>query len=167
MAQSELTQEQLDERVAVLKRYRALLVEQREKFARYLKVLEKQETSIENEDAEILLEHTELEQQVLAGISNLRKCIIPMEALYKDALNSTWNAQDADAISIQKIESELENLQSKVLAQNEKNRSLLKSHMTLLRSRINQIYQANPYRGKVSVYAQSSEASSSLLDIEV
>ncbi len=90
-----------------------------------------------------------------------------MEALYKESLNSTWKAQDADAISIQRIESELDNLQAKVLAQNEKNRSLLKSHMTALRTRINRIYQANPYRGKVSVYAQQTENSSSLLDIEV
>jgi hypothetical protein len=167
MENQELTPEQIDERVAVLKRYRALLVQQREKFAQYLKTLEKQENSIENEDAELLLAHTELEQQVLSSISSLKKCILPMEALYKESLNSTWKAQDADAISIQRIESELDNLQAKVLAQNEKNRSLLKSHMTALRTRINRIYQANPYRGKVSVYAQQTENSSSLLDIEV
>ncbi len=167
MSKPELTQEQINERIAILKRYRALLVQQREKFAQYLKALEKQETSIENEDAEVLLEHTELEQQVLSGITNLRKCIIPMEALYKESLNSTWTAQDADTISIQKIESELDNLQTKVLAQTEKHRNLLKSHMTVLSNRINSMYQANPYRGKRSVYTQTSEPESTLLDIEV
>ena len=40
--ENELTQAELDERVAILKRFRTLLEKQREKFQEYLKVLEKQ-----------------------------------------------------------------------------------------------------------------------------
>ena len=58
----ELTQEQLDERIAVLKRLRSLLEQQRAKFAEYLNVLEKQQDKIELDDGDALMAHAELEQ---------------------------------------------------------------------------------------------------------
>ena len=44
----EFSQKEIDERVAVLKRFKILLETQRNKFQEYLNVLEKQESSIEN-----------------------------------------------------------------------------------------------------------------------
>ena len=43
MTVENLSKEELDERVAILKRFRALLEQQRTKFREYLKVLESQE----------------------------------------------------------------------------------------------------------------------------
>ena len=60
----ELTQEELNERVALLKKFRGLLEQQRAKFQEYLTVLEKQQDSISTENTDALLAHTELEQQI-------------------------------------------------------------------------------------------------------
>lgn len=81
---AEISQEELNERIALLKKFRSLLLQQRKKFQEYLTVLEKQETSIESENSEKLLAHTELEQQVVSNIMNLQKVIVPMSELYKE-----------------------------------------------------------------------------------
>ena len=60
----EISQAELDERVAILRKFRALLEQQRKKFQEYLAVLEKQEHSIEEEDTEALVAHAELEQAI-------------------------------------------------------------------------------------------------------
>ena len=66
---SELTQEELNERVAILRRFKSLLEEQRGKFREYLNVLEKQQDSITSENPESILAHTELEQQVVKNLA--------------------------------------------------------------------------------------------------
>ena len=149
----EITQEELNERVEILKKLRALLEMQRNKFREYLKVLEQQEHSIETENSEALIMHTELEQEVVKGISNLQKVIIPMSELYKASSSNDSNISDNTVNELQK---DLSTLQSKVLAQNEKNRELLRTHMTQIKTQIEQF--KNPYRNVKSVYAQKVTA---------
>ncbi len=149
----EITQEELNERVEILKKLRALLEMQRNKFREYLKVLEQQEHSIETENSEALIMHTELEQEVVKGISNLQKVIIPMSELYKASSSNDGNISDNTVNELQK---DLSTLQSKVLAQNEKNRELLRTHMTQIKTQIEQF--KNPYRNVKSVYAQKVTA---------
>ena len=146
---AEITQKELDERVAILRRFRSLLEEQRGKFREYLTVLEKQQDSITSENPESLLAHTELEQQVVKNIANLQKVIVPMAKMYKaSAGNSTAPAaEDADII---KIQNELSDLQDKVLKQNAINRDLLRVHIEQLKSQINNF--KNPYKTNHSVY---------------
>ena len=50
----EISQAELDERVAILRKFRALLEQQRKKFQEYLAVLEKQEHSIEKRTQRLL-----------------------------------------------------------------------------------------------------------------
>ena len=57
---AEISQEELNERIALLRRFRSLLEQQRGKFQEYLNVLEKQQDSITSENPENLLAHTEL-----------------------------------------------------------------------------------------------------------
>lgn len=78
----QLTQEEIAERVAILKRFRTLLEQQRNKFQEYLHVLECQQGKIELEDGDALFAHAELEQQIVANISNLQKVIEPMQSMY-------------------------------------------------------------------------------------
>ena len=68
-----LTQEQIDERVCVLKRLKELLQQQRVKFQEYLTVLEKQEFSITDGDAQKLTAHTQLEENILNNLQSLQK----------------------------------------------------------------------------------------------
>jgi hypothetical protein len=54
------------------------------------------------------------------------------------------------------LQKDLSTLQNKVLAQNEKNRELLRTHMTQIKTQIEQF--KNPYRNVKSVYAQKVTA---------
>ena len=149
----ELTQEQIDERIAILHRFRSLLEQQRNKFAEYLKVLESQQNKIELDDGDSLIAHAELEQQIVANISNLQKVIEPMQAMYKTASTGT-TISEGDKASVIKMQSDLADLQKKVLVQNEHNRNLLKLHLDKIKKQIADVHNANPYRGRRSVYAE-------------
>lgn len=146
-----ISNEELNERVAILHKFKNLLEQQRAKFQEYLTVLEKQQDSISSEDAEKLIAHTELEQQVVRNLSNLQKVIVPMSKLYKKSneKNLTKNNDDED---ISKIQNELNDLQKKVLKQNEVNRELLRTHIENIRTQLNSL--KNPYKNNRSVYTQ-------------
>ena len=149
---AEITKEELDERVAMLRRFRSLLEEQRGKFREYLNVLEKQQNSITSENADALLAHTELEQQVVKNIANLQKVIVPMAKMYK-AANKAAGApvSVSEEADIAKIQNDLSDLQEKVLKQNAINRDLLRIHIEQLKNQINNF--KNPYKNNRSVYA--------------
>ena len=156
----ELTQQELDERVALLRKFRSLLEQQSNKFREYLTVLEKQENSITSENPETLIAHTELEQQVVKNIASLQKVIIPMQKMYKAAVPMAHTAEEA---SINEIQNELNTLQDKVLKQNQINRDLLRSHIETIRAQIQNF--KNPYRNIKSVYAQPQHVAS-LVEVE-
>lgn len=155
-AQKQLSQQELDERVAILRRFRALLEQQRAKFREYLNVLEMQESKISMEDADAIIAHSELETQIVQGISSLQKVIIPMQELYHSSNAAQYNPQQA--IPIEKLQSDLNILQNQVLEQNQKNRNLLKNHISEIRKQI--ISFNNPYKNRQSVYAEKKENSS-------
>lgn len=146
----EISEKELEERVALLKKFRGLLQQQRDKFREYLNVLEKQENSIANEDADALLAHTELEQEVVSNIMNLQKVIVPMSDLYKA------RGGDQKEETIASLQSDLSALQNQVLAQNKRNRDLLRSHIDSIRTQIASF--RNPYKSRRSIYAEKSGA---------
>ena len=160
---AEITQEELNERVALLRRFRSLLEEQRGKFREYLNVLEKQQNSITSENPEALLAHTELEQQVVKNIASLQKVIVPMAKMYKSSNNKAGTADDADII---KIQNDLSDLQNKVLKQNAINRDLLRVHIDQLRTQIAGF--KNPYKNNRSVYANAyTQSVATMIRVEV
>ena len=142
----ELTQAEINERIAILKRFRSLLEQQRNKFREYLKVLESQQGKIELDDGDALMAHAELEQQIVANIMNLQKVIVPMSELYKE------RGAHLEEESVTSIQKELDKLQKQVLVQNERNRELLKNHIVQIRTQIASL--KNPYKNNRSVYAK-------------
>ena len=164
---AEITQEELNERVALLRRFRTLLEQQRAKFQEYLTVLEKQQDSISSENPESLIAHTELEQQVVKNIANLQKVIVPMSQMYKSVSavsgNSSAKNDEKEAQSIQQLQNELSDLQNRVLKQNEINRDLLRIHIENIRAQIQNF--RNPYKNARSVYAQPQKVAS-LVEVE-
>lgn len=158
----ELTQNEINERVAVLKRYRSLLEQQRSKFAEYLKVLELQENEICEEDENALRLHTEIESQIVENIACLQKVIVPMQSLYEKS-HAFFSPQDSMPVS--SIQNELESLQKKVQAQNSKNQALLKVHMEKLQMQMANF--TNPFRNRRSPYAKAAATSGSMFAIEV
>ena len=158
-----ISKEELDERKAILRRFRTLLEEQRNKFREYLNVLEKQQNSIATENAENLLTHTEIEKQVVSNLTNLQKVIVPMTKMY-NSINGKTDAQEDQEIS--RIQNELSDLQAKVLKQNEINRELLRVHVDILRKQITNF--KNPYRNNRSVYANTqSHKIATMVQVEV
>ena len=161
--EQKISKEELDERVAILKKFRMLLEQQRKKFQEYLKVLESQENKIAEEDSDSLIAHSELEAQIVQGIGSLQKVIVPMQELYNKSGAAFFNPKEA--LPVSQIQDDLSKLQSQVLAQNEKNRSLLKVRMVQLKKQISDF--RNPYRSLNSIYAQKSSSSGTRIQIEV
>lgn len=158
-----ISKEELDERKAILRRFRTLLEEQRNKFREYLNVLEKQQNSIATENAENLLTHTEIEKQVVSNLTNLQKVIVPMTKMY-NTINGKMDVQEDEENS--KIQGELSDLKSKVLKQNEINQDLLRVHVDILRKQISNF--KNPYKNNRSVYANAqSHKIATLVQVEV
>ena len=158
---NDLSQNEINERVAILKRFRHLLEQQRKKYKEYLVVLEKQQEGIKSEDDTVIVAQAELEQQIVSNITNLQKVIVPIEKMYKEK-GITLTAE------IPQIQKELTELQEAVLTQNEKNRTLLKEHMEELKSRISNFSnpRMNPYAKNTSIYSQKV-STPSIIDVEI
>lgn len=149
--EKKLTQAEIDERVAILKRFRSLLEEQRNKFREYLLVLEKQESKISDDDGDAVSAHTDLETQILKNITSLQKVIVPMQTMYNSVAPDV-SAEEKE--SVQKVQQDLATIQRQVLAQNEKNQELLRVHINQIHAQLDNLMANNPYRGKRSVYAE-------------
>lgn len=162
---AEISEDELNERVLVLRRFRSLLEMQRKKFYDYLEILEKQQDSINAENADIVASHAELETQVVEGICNLQKVIVPMAKLYYGGTAGGVKSGSvaAEDERVREIQSDLNRLQTQVLAQNKKNRALLKSYLVHLREQIDAFQ--NPYAGRQSVYAAAA-ASGALVALD-
>ncbi len=159
----EISQEELNERVAILRRFRTLLEQQRGKFREYLTVLEKQQDSISSENTEALLAHTELEQQVVKNIINLQKVVVPMRQMY-NSVRAGEAAASNDQKTIESLQQDLTDLQERVLAQNKINRELLKVHIGQIKIQLAGL--KNPYKNLHSVYAQKQPVSQ-MVEVEV
>ena len=114
---------------AVLVRLRGMLVRQREKFAAYLDVLEREEEAIREGDADRLAACVELEGSVIADIYTLKKVIDPLEDLYQAA----WPGREP---AVTELKSTLERMSAEVIDKNAANRALLKKKMDEMRLEI-------------------------------
>lgn len=153
-----LSRQEIDQRVAVLKRFKALLQEQRKKFSDYLVVLETQERSIHEENIDAMIHHTELEQSIIGDIFTIQKVIDPIEEMYR------FGRPDKDDSEVVKLKADLEKLQEQVIDQNKKNRQLLQSRMDDLRQDIIAINPNYTYTAKTLV---KQESRAGLVDISI
>ncbi|WP_407429099.1 flagellar biosynthesis protein FlgN [Treponema sp.] len=153
----ELSKEELDERIAILKRFRKLLEQQRNKFQEYLMVLESQEGKIELEDGDSIAAHTQLENQIVENLASLQKVIVPMQGMYNTIMPGIPVTENA---SVEELQNNLANLQKQVLAQNERNRLLLQSKMGKIKTQLGNMNIMNPYRGRTSIYSEKAAVGS-------
>lgn len=151
-----LTPEELAQRVAILKRFRELLVEQRNRFSEYLQVLDNQKEVIEKGDAEILVSHVELEEKIIADILAIQKVVDPLESLYK----ASYPDKESE---VPKLKAALDELKAEALLRTERNKDLLTKRMEELRTEIRAL-RNNPFAARRSVYADSGDAS--LVDLK-
>ena len=153
---AELSSEEVERRVAILKRFRELLVRQRDRFRDYLFVLDRQKDVIEKGDARALETHVEIEEGIVAEIFAIQKVVEPLEDLYRSA----YPDREAD---VPRLKSALEELKTEAVKRSERNRDLLSRQMEGVRSEIRAL-RANPFAVRRSVYADTGQAS--LVDIK-
>jgi hypothetical protein len=149
--------EELGQRVAALRRFRELLVQQRAKFENYLMVLDHERADIESGDVDRLSAHVEIEEAIVSEIFTFQKVIDPLEQIYKAAYPAA--AEDPE---LPELRGTLDELKGEVLRRNAENRALLKRKMDLVRAEIAGF--RNPLAARASVYARQGEGS--LVNIE-
>lgn len=144
--------DQTEQKTAILKRLREMLVRQREKFSSYLHLLEQEKASIAGGDSEKLLAQVEMEQSIIAEIFTLKKVIAPLETLYQAAYPDTEDM-------IPQLKTTLETMGAEIIAHNARNRQLLSRRMEELRKEITSL------RSWPRARSPFSEVVPSLIDI--
>jgi arsenate reductase-like glutaredoxin family protein len=122
------------DRVAVLRKLKEHLLSQRNKFREYLILLEQEEIDIEEGDYLKLKFHTDMEKDILSGLSAFQKVIDPLEEMYRTLhpKDETFR-EDEDLLTIRKT---LHSLQTEVQKRNRRNRQLLSERMVELKAEI-------------------------------
>jgi hypothetical protein len=160
MAEIQLSREELDQRVAILRRFRALLVEQRDHFRAYLEELDKQKDVIETGSAEQLIAHVELEEKIVSDIFAVQKVIDPLEEMYHSA-GGTGPGKTDEVLG---LKSALEGLKKEAAQRSGRNRAILSRRMAEIRAEIESL-RANPYRPGGTYAAKNRSAVPALIDI--
>jgi hypothetical protein len=170
---TEISPAELTQRVAVLKRFKTLLTQQRDRFRSYLDLLDKQQNVIESGSAEDLLSYVEIEEKIVADIFSIQKVIDPLEEMY----NSVMSAQSPQRIpagidssagsqdEVPGLKASLDRLQGEAILRSTKNKELLSKRMLELRREITTL-RNNPYSASNRRAAYGSENTASLIDIQ-
>lgn len=141
-----LAKEEVDRRVALLKRLKTTLSQQREKFQTYLKVLDAEKTSIETDAVETLRAQVELEEELVVDIYAIQKVIDPLEAVLHQAYSGAADEETQD------LRSALETLKTQVQEKSLENRGLLSRSMEALQGEVvrvrPQVRSRNPYAAR-------------------
>ena len=138
----QLSEEEINERVQILHKLREHLNEQRNRFYRYLDVLEHEEQDILSNDVEKLEYHVELEKDLAREIQSFQKVIDPLNEMYK----VTVSGDDAE---IPQLQESLDHIQEEVKERGRRNRQLLKERMENVRNEITSVKKPKKSR---SVY---------------
>jgi hypothetical protein len=157
MAQVRLSEEELSQRVAVLRRFRELLTEQRDRFRTYLEELDKQKDLIETGSAEQLIAHVEMEERIVADIFAIEKVIKPLDEMYR-----TLSPEHEGGV--QDLKSTLDSLKKEAAIRSGRNKDILSRRMLEIREEIKTL-RAKPYRPGGNYAPLSRPAGPSLVDI--
>jgi len=161
----EIDSNELAQRVAVLKRFKTLLEQQRDRFKSYLDLLDKQQNVIEKGSAEDLLAYVEIEEKIVADIFSIQKVTNPLEEMYY-SLTAGQNPQKTESSEeVPSLKASLEKLKTEAVARSTKNRELLSKRMLELRSEIKAL-RNNPYNSGVRRSSFNDVNSASLIDIK-
>jgi len=159
---------ELAQRVAVLRRFKTLLTQQRDRFRSYLNLLEKQQNVIESGSAEELLAYVEIEEKIVADIFSIQKVIDPLEEMYYTVVSgktpgkAPQKSENSDEVP--SLKASLEKLKSEAVIRSTKNKELLSKRMLELRSEIKAL-RNNPYAASSRRTNFNDTSTASLIDI--
>lgn len=127
-----LTKSEIEERTAILRRFREALLRQRERFSDYLKVLESQPSASgaeawENPDQIEI--HVKMEEAIVHEIANFEQVIEPLQLMYQEH-------DPAGAAELPRLQASLERTRDEVMRRTERSRELLRKEISSLRSEI-------------------------------
>lgn len=145
--------EDLDQRVAVLRRYRRMLDLQKERLSSYLEVVDSREAALNSGAFEDFETYTVLEQEAVKGIQTVQRCLEPLKQLYLEL-------HPEGSPDIAQLEDRLERLRLEVLRRNEQSRSALKTYAATLRTEITKL---RARQAPVSIFAGAGGGS--LIDV--
>ncbi|WP_010260304.1 flagellar export chaperone FlgN [Treponema primitia] len=149
-----LPAEEINRRVAILKRFREMLRAQRDRFQEYLNVLDKQQDIIEKGDTEALLSHVELEEHIVTDIFNIQKVIDPLEDMYRTVTAQPGTNTEGET-EVSGLKAAVERLKREATVNTTRNKDLLAKRMTEIRTEIKSL-RGNPYAARQSIYADTA-----------
>ncbi|MDR2211605.1 MAG: flagellar biosynthesis protein FlgN [Spirochaetaceae bacterium] len=158
---------EVERRVAILKRFRELLSQQRDRFRQYLDVLDKQKNVIEQGNADDLIAHVELEEKIVGDIFAIQKVIDPLEDMYRRIFSPARPMEDTGTLpreihEVPTLKAALEELKAEAVIRSGRNRELLAKRLEEIRTEMKTL-RANPYAIHRSAY---SGETASLVDIK-
>jgi hypothetical protein len=154
--------EELAQRIAILRRFKTLLTQQRDRFRSYLDILDKQQSIIESGDTDTLLAHVEIEEKIVADIFSIQKVIDPLEEMYHMVISGGEHPEGADEVP--SLKAALEDLKNEAVIRSSHNKELLSKRMVELRSEIKTL-RNNPYAAGAR-RASFSGGTASIVDIQ-
>jgi len=169
---TELSPDEITRRVAVLRRFKTLLTQQRDRFRSYLEMLDKQHEIIDSGSADDLLSHVELEEKIVADIFSIQKVIYPLEDMYHAVIGgyvpthgglSSSGLQSDDEVP--SLKAALDDLKDQVVIRQSRNKELLSRRIAELRMEIKTMRE-NPYAAKSHRSVYGSSGTASLVDIK-
>ncbi|MCL2190745.1 MAG: flagellar biosynthesis protein FlgN [Treponema sp.] len=155
-----INQAELTQRVAILRRFKDLLEQQRERFRNYLALLENQETVIGSGSGEEILAHVELEERIVADIFSMQKVINPLEDMYRAVAPHSLADDEIPA-----LKTALDDMKIRVQAQSAKNRGLLSARMAEIRTEMDTL-KDNPFLKSARGSAYGNAVTASLIDVQ-
>ena len=144
--------EEHQQRVALLRKLKDTLQAQRDRLARYLTLLERQEATIRSGDVDGIVRLAELETGLLREIAAIQKVLGPLEELYAEFY------PDGE-LQIPPLRTAVNELHNSVLRRNRSNRDLLRARLDRVRG---ELETARSHSGPRSLYA---DAEPSIVDI--
>ena len=164
-----LSSAEVAQRVAVLKRFKILLSQQRDRFRSYLDLLEKQQSVIETGSAEDLLTYVEIEEKIVADIFSIQKVIDPLEEMYYSVVSGNipgaMPIRSESSDEVPGLKASLEKLKSEAVIRSTKNKELLSKRMVELRQEI-KVLRNNPYAAASRKSGYGSTNTPSLINIQ-
>jgi len=149
-----INRDELDRRIAVVRRFKELLGRQQERFRSYLAMLESQETAVGSGSGEEIMAHAELEGQILADIFSMQRVINPLEDMYR-----AMAVQGCADGEIPGLKISLEDMKARAQAQAAKNRELLRARMEGVRAEISTLRDSPFAKNMRSVYGSAAAPS--------
>lgn len=120
------------------KRIRENLLSQKNKLENYLKILDKEEGDIIENDPDKLIEHINIEKNIIDELFNFKKIVEPLEKMYD---NSPYKKDN----SIGSLKSSLDKLTSQITSKSQSNKILLDNTMAKIKADLNNIKNKNRF----------------------